>query len=744
MTTPNWEELTKEDDINIVGGSAPIDSNSDDLSDINVVDGSVLSTPPMDESGRVDNTLQLADFLGGQVGVRGAQLASEGLASLASSPILKSILGGAGRLLGGVGGEAVEQVAPVIGSDQPINPSDVLANATLSKVVGDRMPAKRGTGVMGLGPAAGDIEALARPEVQAAVRTGKFFDPNIGDADPKWLSSNTRAAIQGSEALAKDKVEGFGRALGVGAHSNTFARSLADEWSDKAGAVIDDAIFKKSKDIPELAARARASADNIWREGTSVLTQHRDELSLDPQDVLPLLKNAADTVSKLGKSTYGKEFAAGRSEAILTNLQDIQKLASQNGGKLDPVDAAELITTLNKYRREVLQEFDKATTSGLAQGQNVLKDKELTEGLRDVSTALNEAIGNKIFSAKNISPEDRDLLESFHDKYGGFSVVEKAADNFIQKAKEGAASKDAGKLVGSPGAREAGQELKMPTKAGWGQSVLNWFAGTPDTPVSPASSAYLRAQNRNTLGMEAVKDIGTMAENPSALNLPPMSPSPRDLRMDALRRQGAMTGAGIAAPLAARMGSPDQAQASEISTPIDSMINPDPFANGLPRDSSQWDDKAVARLLVDSATTPKGIVVQSLAVKFKEALRAQDQSKSERILADIAKIAPEYFEPGKGINGRLFHPDDQKEYMDRLYSAYRDGTVSADFLSKQQRAFSDPTNSLILPLELPNDKWRGSQPKDLLIGSKRDRGYLGGADAQIGPAPDSSPRLAPY
>lgn len=728
MTTPSWEELEEigDDDVSIASSLPEITED-----DVSLVEGSVFKRPPPSDSGALEDTLQPADFIGPQIGVRTSNFLGNKLASWATDPKKRKMLQTFGNVVGGVTGEAIEQQAPYIESGEDVAPLDIAATAAFGRIAGSLAPGPKGTGRFGLDPMKADIDVLARPEAQAAGRVAKFFDPNIGDAAPTWLSSNARAAMQGSQALAKDKVEGIGRVLGVGAHSSTFTNSLKEEWAEKAGAIIDSPLLSAAKDIPDLSAKAGIAADNVWKDGIAAITRHREELALTPDEFLPLLKGAADTIETLNQSTYGKQFAEGRSEAILASLKDMQALAAKNNGKLDPVDASNLISTINKYRREVLKDFDKATIAGTAQGQNVLKDKELTEGLRDITSALNKALNDKALFAKNIPLEEKELLVSFHDQYGGFSVLEKAADNFIRRTREGASSKDVGKLVGSPGSGE----VSIPTKRGMAEGVLNWFRGQGDEPISPQTSEYLRAQTRNDAGAQAVKDVVTLNANP--IELPATSASPRQLRGQLAGREAAMTAAGVAAPLAAagarNLTQADPAQA-EMTTPLDSYISPDPYENGLPRDSSAWNDETIARAIVDSATSPKRPIVEQLAVKFKEALRAEDQSKSERILADLAKIAPELFEPGRGINGRLFHKDEQKEYLDRLHKAYRDGTISADFMHKQQKAFDDPTNSLILPLELPQAQWKAKAKKDPRAAGKSPRGLLGGAYAQIGPA----------
>jgi hypothetical protein len=92
-------------------------------------------------------------------------------------------------------------------------------------------------------------------------------------------------------------------------------------------------------------------------------------------------------------------------------------------------------------------------------------------------------------------------------------------------------------------------------------------------------------------------------------------------------------------------------------------------------------------------------VAEGMAQKLEGAIHAQDESKAERIIADMAKLYPALFEPGMGVNNKIFHPDDQDEYLRLLKSSARNGRVDAIFLAKQRESFLDPNDSQILPIQ---------------------------------------------
>ena len=57
------------------------------------------------------------------------------------------------------------------------------------------------------------------------------------------------------------------------------------------------------------------------------------------------------------------------------------------------------------------------------------------------------------------------------------------------------------------------------------------------------------------------------------------------------------------------------------------------------------------------------------------------------------------FEPGQGIDNRLFHADDQKAYMKILRNALSKGIIDANFLAKQHIDFADDNDSIIIDLK---------------------------------------------
>lgn len=145
------------------------------------------------------------------------------------------------------------------------------------------------------------------------------------------------------------------------------------------------------------------------------------------------------------------------------------------------------------------------------------------------------------------------------------------------------------------------------------------------------------------------------------------------------------TGEAVASPLAAGIFGIGQ--------------NIDRFAEGLPRNTKYWDVDTVSRFLLDTATRPEAQIAQGMVAQLEKANQARDARKAERIVSDMSRIFPEIFEPGLGINDKLFYPDEQEDYMKILLQGARKGTVDSTFLNKQREVFKEGLDPKIIPLQ---------------------------------------------
>jgi hypothetical protein len=126
----------------------------------------------------------------------------------------------------------------------------------------------------------------------------------------------------------------------------------------------------------------------------------------------------------------------------------------------------------------------------------------------------------------------------------------------------------------------------------------------------------------------------------------------------------------------------------------------DRFANGLPRSTDQWDLMAVNRFAKFALNQPPeaATIAQGLLQKFQTAMHQEDKGTMQRLVSDMAKLFPLAFEPGLGVDNKLFHQDDQANYLDNLTSAMRKGVVTPSFLANQRDAFLNKNDSSILPV----------------------------------------------
>lgn len=138
--------------------------------------------------------------------------------------------------------------------------------------------------------------------------------------------------------------------------------------------------------------------------------------------------------------------------------------------------------------------------------------------------------------------------------------------------------------------------------------------------------------------------------------------------------------------------SPSEAQAQELGS-----LQPQQPAP-LPRDTERFKSDAVMEFLMRASQTPQAPIAQELVKKLQQAFQAQDMDTAEKIHSDMARLFPDMFEQGLGVNGKIFYPDEQAKYMDKLKQLHRMGVVDSIHLSKQQNSFNNSQDSRVLPV----------------------------------------------
>ncbi len=137
----------------------------------------------------------------------------------------------------------------------------------------------------------------------------------------------------------------------------------------------------------------------------------------------------------------------------------------------------------------------------------------------------------------------------------------------------------------------------------------------------------------------------------------------------------------------------------------------------LPRDTDALSQEALSNLLMSTVERTEGNALRPLVGKAIEAQRRGDISTLEKLHADMARIAPDLFEDGVGVNGKLFHPDDKKRALEDLEMLHRLGEVDSITLAKQRNAFANPADGRILNIT-PKSR-QSTQQGNRMVGGTR-------------------------
>lgn len=138
-----------------------------------------------------------------------------------------------------------------------------------------------------------------------------------------------------------------------------------------------------------------------------------------------------------------------------------------------------------------------------------------------------------------------------------------------------------------------------------------------------------------------------------------------------------------------------RADAQEFMPSADGMPQP----QLLPRDTEHLSSEALGDFLMKTAQTPQAMIAQQLVAKLQKAHHAQDIDTIEKIHSDMTRLFPDLFEPGVGVNGKIFYPDEQEKVMEKLKQLQRMGKIDPEFLAHQRNAFNNPEDGRVLPID---------------------------------------------
>jgi hypothetical protein len=131
----------------------------------------------------------------------------------------------------------------------------------------------------------------------------------------------------------------------------------------------------------------------------------------------------------------------------------------------------------------------------------------------------------------------------------------------------------------------------------------------------------------------------------------------------------------------------------------------------LPRDTERLTSDALGAFMMKVAVTPQASIAQGLVSKLQKAFQAEDMDTVEKIHSDLTRLFPDLFEPGIGVNGKVFYPDEQAKVMDQLKQFHRMGMVDSIHLAKQQNTFNNPQDSRVLPMKQSQKSTYDGKPK---------------------------------
>lgn len=178
---------------------------------------------------------------------------------------------------------------------------------------------------------------------------------------------------------------------------------------------------------------------------------------------------------------------------------------------------------------------------------------------------------------------------------------------------------------------------------------------------------------------------------------------------DGLRAPNGMSMAGINPDAMELAQIQTQMQVSPTTDPkamnavLSAIMPPRDFSNGLPRDSGQWDPKAIYQFISSVVPTgdPRAPMAKVLVSKLLSATQQGDETEKRKILTDMSRTFPDLFEPGMGIDNLLLHPEDQKKYISSMKNGLYAGTVDSHLLTQQLQRFSNPEDGGMVPYRAP-------------------------------------------
>lgn len=496
--------------------------------------------------------------------------------------------------------------------------------------------------------------------------------------------------------------------FGAGVGRTAFDQSLAD-LSDEIPVLSEMGVLNGGsvEDIASNVATATKEVGTALNEAKTAISSAYGKVGRTRGADHPAsikISDLAEPIADLEAKASQLMLSESTKEAGQAILNEISKLKQVDflGGR-SPAEAAEILQNWNLFRR-TLGAFDPATKMAMAQGSvgKLAGIDEASGVLAKLSQTLKEKIVEKIkiLNAQGGSQIDPNVFVVNNEKFGALKTLARTIEaKTLPQIQEGFARPGARRMIQGTGEASPLVNPSDLTARGLTGKALSKVARLfgAESNIDQFKKAYGAsgdiAQN--------VQDL--LAIRGRALPPPPSSSVTQRLgggAIQTLRNLPAVNGPGDANAMEPTPQLPSLDPQTDLKQRAMQYMQ-----NGLPRDTQSFmqDNVALGAFVDKIKGTPKeGIGIQ-LGKKLADAVKAKDSQKTRRIIADMAKLFPEVFEEGLGVDNKLFHPDDQRDYINMLWSAQRKGVVKANFIAKQRDAFLDPNDSKIIPFE-PSEK----------------------------------------
>lgn len=647
-----------------------------------------------------------------------------------------------GAILGGKTGEVASEL--ITGSKVDRGVTDNLIDFGLGRAMDRFVPnsepeiPEATRRALGLQERAGDLAGVTRKSADDI----RARDLNYGTRSEPGVADK----LEGLNAKLFDNPGGVDRAIvdELGGRSSQSAWDIAttQNFRQSLPELREMGAFDNARTVEDVIRNSAKELDNLGAQKDNILqtlTEAAPNYNVTGADFDSAVANATNALERIDKLSLN-EMSSEMAEGIRNSLKSVrQDLASRSSAT--PEVLVNMYQNLNEVRRVLDLEFNSAKIAGEFKG-DVAQNEAARAGVAKAQEALGSLIEK---STKEISDDiDPQWFSKWNQQYKAHKSAVGMVEKFMDETSAARTVRGQNRMIPTPGrGGSVASTVLSPTWEGRVDGALRAMSGRPDAANVRDSARSLSADLRERDAIQNIADLEFLDENvmrPGGIPVPQYG--------GAQQARDYTVGAAGRAPVFALSPTQglEEAEAEEFPTDVPIELaglapgnpvakneriagelpgavlqampqvsgnlpmpfeGPEPFMNGLPRDTTQWGEDAVQHFLMETAEeniTGEGPAYQAnqvasgLISSLRGALKSGDKRKVQAVVADMAKLFPEHFEPGTGVDGKLFHPDEQQEYMEMLEHAMRNGVLRSSFLAQQRDAFLNKFDQKILDL----------------------------------------------